>query len=117
MPFLMAKVNVPVDAAQEIKLKSWLGKAIELLPGLSEEYLLFGIEGDYRFYLRGNSKELIAYIEFSVFGREDHVGYENFSAAVTKIFFDVLKIPPQNIYIKFSDLAAWSVAGNFFDRR
>ena len=115
MPFIMSKVSVPVGAAQEVQLKSRLGKAIELLPGLSEKYLLAGFESNYRLYLRGNS-EPVAYIEASLFGNEQHIGYENFSATVTKIFVDVLNIPPQNVYIKFSDIAAWSVGGMYFDR-
>lgn len=115
MPFLIAKINVPIDSEQEIQLKSRLGKAIELIPGLNEKFLLFGVE-NCKIYLRGDDIPT-AYVEFSVFGRENHVGYENFAAAVTKIFVDVLKIPPQNVYMKFSDITAWSVAGNFFDRR
>ena len=114
MPFIMTKVNVPVDVEQELQLKSRLGRAIELLPGLSEKYLLAGFESDCRFFLRGKKDEAIAYIEVSVFGNENHLGYEDFSLAVTKIFVDVLS--PMNIYIKFSDIAAWSVGGIFFDR-
>ena len=117
MPFIISKVNIPINAAQEIKLKTRLGKAIELLPGLSEKYLLAGFESDCRFYLRGKNDEAIAYIEVSVFGNENHLGYENFSAAITKIFVDVLNVPPMNIYIKFNDIAAWSVGSVYFDRR
>lgn len=116
MPFIMSKVNVPVDAAQEVKLKSRLGKAIELLPGLSEKYLLAGFESDCRFYLRGDKNQSVAYVEVSVFGNEQHIGCEDFSLAVAKIFAEVLNIPPQNVYIKFNDIAAWSVGGMFFDR-
>ncbi len=115
MPFIMTKVNVPVGTAQEVQLKARLGKAIELLPGLSEKYLLAGIEQNCRFYLRGDS-EPVAYIEASVFGNEQHIGCEDFAVAVTKIFVDVLNISPQNVYVKFSDIAAWSVGGMFFDR-
>ena len=117
MPFIISKVNIPINAEQEIKLKTRLGKAIELLPGLSEKYLLAGFESDCRFYLRGKNDEAIAYIEVSVFGNENHLGYENFSAAITKIFVEVLNVPPMNIYIKFNDIAAWSVGGVYFDGR
>ena len=78
MPFLIAKVNVPVDAKQETKLKSQLGKAIELLPGLSEKYLLVDLETDCHMYLRGKKSEPVAYIEVSIFGNDKHIGYENF---------------------------------------
>ena len=116
MPFIMTKVNVPVGVAQEVQLKARLGKAMELLPGLSEKYLLTGIEQNCRFYLRGDNAQPVAYIEASLFGNEEHIGYEDFAAVVTEIFAEVLNIPPQNVYIKFSDIAAWSVGGMFFDR-
>lgn len=116
MPFIMSKVNVSIDSAAELELKSQLGKAIELIPGLSEKYLLTGFESNYHFYLRGKNNEAIAYIEVSIFANENHLGYENFAAAVTKIFVEVLNIPPMNIYIKFSDIDAWSVGGIYFDR-
>ena len=117
MPFIMSKVNVPLNSAQEVQIKSRLGKAIELLPGLSEKYLLAGFESDCHFYLRGENNMPIAYIEVGIFANENHDGYQDFSAEVTKIFAYVLGIPPQNIYIKFSDIPAWSVGGMFFDRR
>lgn len=115
MPFIMSKVNVNVKPEQELLIKSRFGKAMELFPGLSEKFLLFGIESNCNLYLCGE-KIQTAYVEVNIFGNEAHFGYENFSVAVTEIFADVLNIPPQNIYIKFSDIAAWSVAGNFFDR-
>ena len=77
MPFLIAKVNVPVDAKQETKLKSQLGKAIELLPGLSEKYLLVGLEADCHIYLRGNKSEPVAYIEVSIFGNDQEAAFRD----------------------------------------
>ena len=45
MPFIMSKVNVPVDAEQETQLKSRLGKAMELLP---EDFEVKGLRVEYR---------------------------------------------------------------------
>ena len=114
MPFVMSKVNVPVNAAQESKFMSRLGKAIEILPGMSERFLLVGIESNCTLYLRGE-KIPTAYIEVNIFGNEIHYGYEKFAVAVTEIFVDVLDIPPQNVYVKFCDLDCWGVAGKLFD--
>ena len=86
MPFIMSRVNVSLNSAQEFQLKSRLGKAIELLPGLSEKYLLAGFESNHHFYLRGDNIQPIAFIEVSIFSNENHVGCEDFSAEVTKIF-------------------------------
>ncbi len=40
MPFVIARVNVPVSREQEEQIKSRLGRAIQLVPGKSERYLL-----------------------------------------------------------------------------
>lgn len=117
MPFIISRVNVPVSKQQETKIKTQLGKAIELVPGKSEEYLLLGFESDYSLYLRGDNTEPIAYIEASIFGNEGHFGYKDFTGEVTKIFNEVLEIPSKNIYIKFSDITAWGVNGVYIDRR
>ena len=113
MPFVIAKVNVPVSKEQETKIKSLIGKAIESVPGKNENYLLFGIEDNYRFYLRGNGELKAAYIQADIFGNEDHIGFDRFGEGITAAFGSVLGIPPENIYIKFDDIKAWSVGGQF----
>lgn len=35
---------------------------------------------------------------------------------MTKVFVEVLSIPPKNIYIKFDDISVWGVGGKIFDR-
>ena len=39
MPFITARVNVTITKEQELKIKAGLGKAIELVPGKSEEHI------------------------------------------------------------------------------
>lgn len=117
MPFIIARVSTPVSKDQETEIKTRLGKAIELVPGKSEEYLLCGIEGNFSLFLRGDNSEPTAYIEASIFGNEGHFGYKEFTAEVTKAFNEVLGIAPDRIYIKFSDITAWGVSGVYIDRR
>ena len=117
MPFVIAKVNMPVTKEQEVELKSQTGRAIENVPGKNENYLLFGIEDNCRFYLRGNGEQKVAYIQADIFGNEDHMGFDRFGAEMTRAFHDVLGIPLENIYIRFDDIRAWSVGGQFVDRR
>ena len=116
MPFVTLRVNVPVSKEQEIEIKSRLGKAIELIPGKNENYLLLGIEGNFHFYLRGDGNQKVAYIEASIFGNEDHVGFDAFAAEMMAVIYQVLGIPPENIYIKFDDIRMWSMNGMFIDR-
>lgn len=116
MPFIMAKVNVEISGEQERQLKTRLGKAIELVPGKSEAYLMVGFEQDCHIYLRGENLPA-AFIEVSVFGNEDHLGYDELTAEITKIFSSTLGISTKNIYVKFEDIANWGVGGMNIDRR
>lgn len=117
MPFIKTKVSCALTYEQESTLKSRFGKAIELVPGKSEAYLLLAFESDCRLWLGGARDKPIAYIEAAVFGNERHRGYEAFTAAITNAITDILQIPPDRVYIKFEDIAAWGVGGQYIDRR
>ena len=111
MPFVIARVNVPVTPEQERELKASLGRAIELVPGKNEQYLMICFEDSCRFWLRGNNSQPAAYLEVSIFGNEQHHGYEGLTCEITKAFHRVLDIPPENIYLKYDDIHVWAVNG------
>ena len=117
MPFIVSRVNVPVSEEQEQKLKEKLGKAISLVPGKSEEYLLLSLEDRCHLYLRGDNTLPVAYLTVSIFGNESHAGYPAFTAEVTGIYSEVLGITPENCYLRFDDITAWGVDGQYIDRR
>ena len=117
MPFIKAKVSCPITAAQEMELKTRLGKAIELVPGKTEAYLLLEFEQNCHLWLRGQNARPIAYIEAAIFGNKGHAGYPAFTAEVTNAFQEVLGIEPENCYIKYEDITAWTVAGQYIDCR
>ena len=77
MPFIKSKVSCPITKEQEIELKKRFGKAIGLIPGKSEEYLLLEFEDNCRLWLRGGQDMPIAYIEAAIFGNEGHYEYES----------------------------------------
>ena len=116
MPFITCKVNRPVNREQEMELKARIGKAIELVPGKCEQYLLLSFEPDSRLWLRGEDSQPMAYIDAAIFGNEGHHGYLEFTAEVTRAFSDVLGIPAGNVYIKYEDITAWGVGGQYIDR-
>jgi len=116
MPFITCKVNRPISREQEIGLKARLGKVIELVPGKSERYLLLIFEPDSRLWLRGDDSHPMVYIDAAIFGNEGHRGYPEFTAEVTRAFGDILGIPAGNVYIKYEDITAWGVNGQYIDR-
>ena len=117
MPFILSKVSTPLTSAQEKELKSRLGRAISLIPGKSEAYLLCDFESDAHLYLRGEQDAPIAYITVSIFASEDHLGMNALFHAITDAFHEVLGIPPDRIYIKYDDISVWGVCGQAIDRR
>ena len=86
MPFIIARVNLPVNIEQEQEIKARLGHAIESVPGKSEKYLMIGFEDKYHFWLRGDNSKPAAYIEVSIFGNEKHYGYEKLTYEITEAF-------------------------------
>ena len=116
MPFIFSKVNIPIGKGKELELKSRLGKAIELVPGKSEAYLMVGFEENCHMYLRGDDKEPMAYIEASIFGNEEHLGYSQLTAEIMRIFNDVLGIAPDHVYLNYRDIPGWGVSGRYIDR-
>jgi len=116
MPFIISKVSQKISKDEERALKERLGKAIELVPGKSEEYLLLGFEDGCRLYLGGDDSAPLAYIQANIFGNEGHFGYDAFSREVAKIFHEVLKIPEERVYISYTDIPDWSVDGMNIDR-
>ena len=116
MPFVVTRVNVPLSPAQEADLKERFGRAIAHVPGKSEAGLLLAFEGDAHLWLAGADAPL-AYIEASVFANEGHFGYNAFVADVVGSIGDVLAIPPERVYVRFSDIPVWSMGDVVVDRR
>lgn len=83
---------------------------MELIPGKSEKSLLLQFEDNCHLWRRGQNEDSVAYIEAAVFGCENHVGYTAFTMEVSRIFQEVLKIPKENIYIRYEDIPAWGQA-------
>ena len=116
MPFIKSKVSVPLSKEQETEIKTKMGKAIELVPGKNEAYLLLEFEDNCKLWLRGKNDEPIIYIEAAIFGNEPHYGYDSFTAEITRVFSEVLQTKPENIYVKYEDITAWGVGGMYIDR-
>lgn len=116
MPFIVSRTNVTISDEQEQRLKTLLGKAIELVPGKSEQALMLVFEPMSHIWLRGDNATATAYIEVSVWGNEHHRGYEMLTAEITRIFNQVLNVEPENVYVRYADIPCWGAAGMTFDR-
>lgn len=114
MPFINSKISIPVTGSQEIELKTRLGKAIELIPGKSESWLMVGFEPEYKLYFRGSNAEPVAMVDVSVFGSENPDAFSKLTGEICNIFKDVLGIAPDHVYVKYQAVSNWGWNGENF---
>lgn len=111
MPFINSKVSVTLTKKQKEELKTELGKAITLIPGKSESWLMLGFEDNYCLYFKGEAFEKIAFVEVKIFGTTTSDAYDKLTAAICDIFNKVLGIDSDKIYVKYEEVSHWGYNG------
>jgi phenylpyruvate tautomerase PptA (4-oxalocrotonate tautomerase family) len=114
MPFIDSKVSVKTTEEQRTELKERLGKAIALIPGKSESWLMIDLADEQNMYFRGDGQQPTAFIAVSVFGDPNPAAFDKMTAELTGIYGDVLGIAPDHIYVKYSTTHDWGWNGNNF---
>ncbi len=114
MPFINSKISIKISEEQEKEIKTKLGKAIELIPGKSESWLMTGFEDEYHLYFRGDNSQPLAYVEVKVFGGENPSAFDALTGKITEIYGDVLGIAPDHIYVKYEAVSQWGWNGSNF---
>lgn len=110
MPYIHTKTSVPISKEQETALAKGFGRAIELVPGKSESFLMLSFTGDCAMYLGGVQGPL-AICEVSVFGPSPKEAYDRLTAELTRLLEEILSIPAPGIYIKYSEHQYWGCGG------
>lgn len=112
MPFININTNTAISRQQEEAVKSRLGKAIELIPGKSENWLMVGFEPERPLYFRGSCSEKIAFVEVSVYGSVSRSAADALTAAIHEILAQELGI--EQSYIKYEEAETWGWNGRNF---
>lgn len=113
MPCIQIKTSVSIASEKENNIKSRLGKAIEVIPGKSENWLMVTVSGDEHVWFKGTNKPA-AFVDVSVYGREDARAFNALTAEICDILNDELNIPADRIYVKYSATAHWGWNGGNF---
>lgn len=114
MPFINSKISVKITKEQEELIKSKLGKAISIIPGKSENWLMVGFEDEYKLYFKGEKFEKIAFVEVKIFGHANSEDFEKLTKEICNIYEEVLGIPQDKIYIKYEEVSEWGWNGSNF---
>lgn len=114
MPCILTKTNVAISPEQEAALKTKLGKAIALIPGKSESWLMLSFEENCKLYFKGETREGIAFVEVKLLGKANGSDYDKRTAAITDILHQELNISPSQIYVKYEETSHWGWNGSNF---
>ncbi len=114
MPFINARISKKITDDEKKEIKTRLGQAIAIIPGKSESWLMVGLQDDQTLYFRGDDSVPMAFIEVSVYGGPDSGAFDRMTGELTAIFGDVLGIPADHMYVKYSTTTDWGWNGHNF---
>lgn len=115
MPFVDAKITVPVNNAERDAIKSGLGRAVSVF-GKGESYLMVGIDDDYSLWLGGRKLEKGAFVSVSLIGDTPDEGCRAFTAQICDLLRNELGIPGDCVYVTYHPMmrTRWGWNGDTF---
>ena len=111
MPFIETKTTVKMTAEQENTLKNEYGKAIELIAGMTEEWLMLNFESDCHMAFRGTTSPDMAIVDVQLLGKAKDSEYDKLTERICEIVNNVLSVPRNRIYVKYSEFDHWGYNG------
>ncbi len=110
MPHIATYTTCPISDTQETILKTRLGEAITCLNGKTERYLMLSFHGQEHLWFGGDNAPA-ALLEVDVFGSLDHADCEKLTARLCEIVDEVLSIPADRVYVRYSSTKEWGWNG------
>ena len=103
MPVIHTYASTPIAFEQRESLKATFGKAIEAVPGKSEQWLMCLFEENVPIYHAGNGEEPAALVTVDVYATEpvDGAVWAEMTKAICAALNDQLVINPARIYVTY----------------
>lgn len=115
MPFVDAKITVPVSDELRDTIKSELGKAISVF-GKGESWLMVGIDDDYALWLGGKKLDKGAFVSVSLIGDTPDEACGDFTWRICDLLQRTLGIPGDCVYVTYHPMmrTRWGWNGSTF---
>ncbi len=110
MPYIATTTNIAVSGKREQTIKERMGKAIELIPGKSEGWLMLSFRDHVAMYFKGEN-DPCAICEVKLYGGADEEDYARLTEALTDILQEELDIDPDRIYVTYQEINTWGWNG------
>lgn len=112
MPFIDCKLNVDITKQQEEEIKSELGKAISLIPGKSENWLMVNILPNCALYFRGSNEKPTAMVSVTIYGSASPSAYDSLTAQINTVLKTIAGI--EELYVSYSETSNFGYNGSNF---
>ncbi|MBE7050319.1 MAG: hypothetical protein E7394_06050 [Ruminococcaceae bacterium] len=113
MPYIEAKISIPLSDNQKEELKCGFGKTMGLVEK-PESFLMVNIEDGKDLWFAGEKLEKGAYISLSLLGNSTSENYRKVTEAVCTLLSDKLGIDPKGIYVTYHPVSDWGWNGSNF---
>lgn len=107
MPYIITRTTKKIEPSVLENIKTKLGKAIEVFPGKTEQWLMVDFEDECKMFFRGNNAEDSAFVEIKIFGTAGAKYFEMMTEAVCSILYEELSVPKERIYVKYEEVSNW----------
>ena len=114
MPYINTTTTEKIDAATLKSLKEEFAKAITLIPGKSEEWLMLNFTDEAKMFFGGSADGGAAMIEVAIFGSAKREHLDALTLALCDSVEKNLGVGRDRIYVKFSEHTSWGHGGELF---
>ncbi|MBQ8372306.1 MAG: hypothetical protein IJX38_05175 [Clostridia bacterium] len=111
MPYINTTTTEKITPDKEAALREAFGKAIELIPGKSEEWLMLNFTAESHMAFRGNGSAPTAMLEVEILGKAPSGSFDKLTPALCDIVSEVLSVPKDRIYVKYREVECWGYNG------
>lgn len=113
MPYIRVSTNRSADEGQVSQIKEGLGRAISLLPGKSETWLMVEVEPEKKLFFQGSDSPC-AMVQVTLYGKGRKDDYQKLASSITGLVGKELDIPGSRIYVSFVETPYWSFDSDLF---
>ncbi len=114
MPCIRVQTSCAMSDKSKDAIKSALGKAIDVIPGKSENWLMVVLEDNCAIYFKGNADAPSAFVTVGVYGSPDARAFDALTGEICKALKGELGIAPNRVYVQYGATECWGWNGRNF---
>lgn len=111
MPYINTVTTTKISDEAKERLTKEYGKAIKLIKGKSEEWLMLRFEDGAKMAFRGNARTDSAMVEVELYGEADKADLNKLTGKICELLQRELGLDSTRIYVKYFSTGNWGYDG------